>query len=282
MKTLQNKVIIYDHNCPMCSLYTQGFVKWGLLEKQNRISFGELANQEFIEQVDWHRAKHEIPLIDLTKGETIYGLEALILIVSRKLPFLQKLLSCKPIYLLFSKLYNLVSYNRQIIVPSFAATTSAAFDCKPDINSTYRVAFGLIAIICSIATTYIFGQSLNPYFSITTGGRDMLLIAGTGWCVQMLLATVFLKVKRADYLSHLTVIMLLGVLVLLPGVCLSRLTDYQFPLIPLLSVLASSSLMLWQHLRRVQHLGLSQFWTFLWFGALQTTAFLCVNQLYLN
>jgi predicted DCC family thiol-disulfide oxidoreductase YuxK len=61
MKTLPDKVIIYDNNCPMCSLYTKGFVEWGLLEKQNRISFTDLHTTTLSCELDLNRARHEIP-----------------------------------------------------------------------------------------------------------------------------------------------------------------------------------------------------------------------------
>jgi predicted DCC family thiol-disulfide oxidoreductase YuxK len=73
---MKDKAILYDHNCPMCALYTKGFVKWQLLDKENRISFAQLDNQIFIERVDWYRARHEIPLVDLQGGQTLYGLES--------------------------------------------------------------------------------------------------------------------------------------------------------------------------------------------------------------
>jgi hypothetical protein len=144
------------------------------------------------------------------------------------------------------------------------------------------MAFILIAIASSVGITYAFGQSLNPLFSISSGGIDMLLIAGTGWVIQILLSALLPKEKRMDYVGHLGVIMLIGVLVLLPGICLSRFTGYQYLAIPLISVLLSSSLMGWQHLIRIRNLGLSQLWTLAWFVVLQSTAIFWIYQLYFN
>jgi hypothetical protein len=90
--------------------------------------------------------------------------------------------------------------------------------------------------------------------------------------MQMLLALLLLKDKAIDYLGHLAVLMIIGTLVLLPGMVLSQLTAYQFPAIPLLSVAISSALMTWQHIRRVRQMGLSQGWTFCWFLVLQSAA----------
>jgi len=77
MKATANKVILYDDHCPMCALYTRGFVKWGVLDQQNRVAFteaGRLLNPEApATQLDALRARHEIPLIDLAGGPTLYG-----------------------------------------------------------------------------------------------------------------------------------------------------------------------------------------------------------------
>jgi predicted DCC family thiol-disulfide oxidoreductase YuxK len=278
---MKDKAIIYDHNCPMCALYTQGFVNWHLLAQENRIPFAQLEQQAFIEQVDWNRARHEIPLVDLQGGQTLYGLHALVYLLSYKMPWLSKLMQCKPVYFLFSLLYNLVSYNRRIIIPK-TESTPALFDCTPDFHLAYRIAFILFAIVSSIGITHAFGQSLNPLFSLSSGGTHMLLIAGTGWVVQTLLALLLLKAKRIDYIGHLGVIMLIGVLVLLPGIALSHFTGYQYIAIPLISVLLSSSLMCWQHLIRIRMLGLSQLWTLIWFAVLQSTALVSIYQLYFN
>ncbi len=46
MKTLHNHVIFYDADCPMCNLYTNAFVKTGMLD-----SNGEW----LIRQIHFHR-----------------------------------------------------------------------------------------------------------------------------------------------------------------------------------------------------------------------------------
>jgi predicted DCC family thiol-disulfide oxidoreductase YuxK len=278
---MKDKAIIYDNNCPMCALYTEGFVKWGLMESQNRIAFSQLDQQAFIEQVDWHRAKHEIPLVDLLGGQTLYGLQALTHILSQKIPWLHTILQHKPFYSLCKGLYNFISYNRRIIIPT-TRTSSTGFDCTPDFHLIYRIAFILFAILSSITITYAFGQTLNPLLASTTGGFAMLLIAGTGWVIQLFLAAILLRGERIEYISHLAAIMLIGVLLLVPAICLNWLTSSIYLPIAFLSVLLSSSLMCRQHYIRVRSLRLSQRWTVLWFIVLQTIALFWIYQLYFN
>lgn len=274
MKPLYNKAIIYDDQCPACKLYTTGFVKWGLLEQNKRIPFTEVIASEKISQLDLQRAKHQIPLIDLKGGETLYGLDALVFLLTQKTPFLKVLLNLRPIYAFFSGLYNIISYNRRIIIP--AHTPASGFDCAPDFSLRYRLYFIALAVGIASVITYAFGTSLTHFPLSAIDGMDMLCIAGTGWVVQILLTLCmplpFQPRQRINYIAHLGVIMVMGVLILLPGICLSALTAYQYPLIPTISVLISSGTMLWQHISRVHHLQLGQSWTISWFLILQLTA----------
>jgi hypothetical protein len=280
MKSPSNKAIIYDDQCPACKLYTSGFVKWGLLETHNRISFKQIVASEKVSQLDLQRSRHQIPLIDLRGGETLYGLDALVYILSQKIPFLNTLLSIKPVYTFFSGFYNIISYNRRIIIP--AHTPALGFDCAPDFSLRYRIYFIVLAFSIASMITYTFGVSISYFTGSGISGMGMLCIAGTGWVVQIILTLcvplAFMPQQRIDYIAHLGVIMGIGVLILLPGICLSAITNYQYPLIPVLSVLISSLTMLWQHISRANHLQLSQGWTLCWFLMLQATAtfWLCV------
>lgn len=274
MKSLTDKAIVYDDQCPACSWYTAGFVKWGVLEKGNRISFSQLTQCERITQIDLQRARHEIPLIDLQGGQTIYGLDALILVLSQRIPVIRNIIKLKPAYVFFSGLYNLISYNRRIILP--AINPAPGFDCAPDFSLRYRLYLLALSIMIASIITYGFGISLSHFTGFSIGGTDMLCIAGTGWVVQILLALCapvpFLPQQRINYITHLGVIMVIGALILLPGICLSALTDFQYPAVAAISVLISSGTMLWQHISRVHHLQLSQRWTASWFIILQMTA----------
>ena len=84
MKT--EKAIIYDDNCPMCKWYTGAFVEANLLKSSNRISFSELNDTPLAEQIEMQRSKHEIPLVDLDGGETIYGVDSLVQLLKPRFP----------------------------------------------------------------------------------------------------------------------------------------------------------------------------------------------------
>lgn len=282
MKATASKVIIYDDTCPMCSLYTNGFIKGGFLPAGGRMPFAELTNEGTIGRIDLQRAKHEIPLVDMQGGETMYGVDSLVFILNEKLPFVGWMMKIGPVNYFVRRLYRMISYNRRIIIPSHAS--GKGIDCTPGLNMKYRTVFIAFAIILSSLITWLFGRSSAHYLGIDprTGGWQMLLVAGTGWVLQIITALLFMKRNRIDYLGHVGVVMIIGVLLLLPGIVISSLTSYSTWLIPAISVLLSSIIMLWQHLKRVKHTGASQVWTASWFLYLQSTAFAWVYVFYLK
>jgi hypothetical protein len=282
MKATAGKVIIYDNTCPMCALYTNAFVKSGMLGKQGRLPFAELTDPNIISSLDLCRAKHEIPLIDTQGGETLYGMDSLVFILGERFPFIKGAMKIRPIDYFFRRLYKMISYNRRIIIPRTPA--SKGIDCSPDFNFKYRMVFIGFALIVSTLVTYFFGRSVAHYINddAQTTGWQMLLVAGTGWLMQIGAAILFMKEKKIDYIGHLGVVMILGVLLLLPGMLIGALTGHSSWLVPAVSVLISSGTMLWQQVKRTKHLHISQGWTMLWFLFLQSTAFTCTYVFYLK
>jgi predicted DCC family thiol-disulfide oxidoreductase YuxK len=150
-KTPFNKALIYDDNCPLCKAYTNVFVQTGFLKKENRIAFSDLQMSEF--DIDWNRAKHEIPLVDKDTKKVVYGIDALTTVLQQKFGFLSFFMNLKPIHWFFKKLYKLVSYNRRLIVAD-AGNTTCGFDCRPDFNLKYRLL--LILVLMAISSAMIF------------------------------------------------------------------------------------------------------------------------------
>jgi predicted DCC family thiol-disulfide oxidoreductase YuxK len=68
MKTLQNHLILYDAECPMCNLYTKAFVSSGLLGQDGRAAYQDVDNS-VCPMVDRQRAVNEIALVNQTTGE---------------------------------------------------------------------------------------------------------------------------------------------------------------------------------------------------------------------
>jgi hypothetical protein len=282
MKTTTGKTLIYDNQCPMCTAYSSAFVKSGLLGKEGRIGFNELGDQDFICRLDMERAGREIPLVDLETGEIIYGIDALISIIGARFPVLGKCLNSKLLYYPLKKLYAFVSLNRRIIVPP--SKGKGGLDFPPPFNHSSRTSLLVFGVLFSVIISALFGISSGHYLHLEGVWWKMIVAVGSGWGLQLSMSTLLIRdeQKRMDYAATLGVLMIIGVLILIPSLFIGHFTSYHYPVVPLISVLISSGVMLYQHVKRVKFLGLSQLFTVSWFLCLQLTALISIWIFYLN
>lgn len=145
----------------MCQLYTQGFVQAGMLKPENRIAFTCLPAQ-YAPQIDLDRSRHEIALLDVQGGKTLYGLDSLLYMIGTRLPTLARIARFAPFYFFFKALYALVSYNRRVIIQA----KPKAFDCAPDFHAGYRLAFIVLAYVWS---SFVLGIPLLYLLGIIAG-----------------------------------------------------------------------------------------------------------------
>jgi predicted DCC family thiol-disulfide oxidoreductase YuxK len=272
MDNIANKRLLYDGDCPLCASYTSLFVRAKILNKDNRMAFGELTNEPWIDQLDKTRQGNEIPLIDTQTGKTIYGLDALVFLLGNKYRIIKTVFRFRPLYHFFKGMYAMISYNRRIILAKHYQAQQ--HDCAPSYHVGWRMVFVLFAAVFSSCITLALGRTFAhaAQFPANTWGINALLICGTGWIVQQLLALIFLREKRMDYFGHLATLQLVGVLVLLPAIVLSPFVGHYGIVVCGVGVVCSSALMLRGHYKRTAVLQLSQWWTIGWFVNLQITA----------
>lgn len=271
MKTLDRKLIIYDSNCKVCSSLRDVVLKFTTIPEEKIKAFNDLT-PDLTARVDLKQFKNVMALIDTSGGKTIYGAEGVAHIFSSEYKLIDFLLNFKPIFRLFNFIYKTQAYNRYII-----ATPKSKFkcDCFPDRVLKYRISYIVMTLLISIFLTAMFGLSLRAYFtgiSASDAAIQMLLMAGSGWILQILLAITILKDKALDYIGHLGSIMVVGLLILVPWMLFYATTNILTPYLPAVSVMISSGCMLYLHINRVKYLEISQLWTLSWFLLLQATA----------
>ena len=281
MKTLERKLIVYDSNCRVCSALRDLVLKFTSIPESKVKAYKELSSDLTL-HVDPEKFRNVMALIDTSDGKTLYGAEGVAYIFSSQYKIVDFLLGLEPLFRLFNFLYKTQAYNRYII-----ATPKSRFhcDCFPDKIVKYRFSYIFICLLFSALLTALFGISLRPFVedtSVIEAAGHVLLIAGTGWVVQILLAGIFLKEKALDYIGHLGSTMVAGVLILTPWMLFYFLTGISVPSLPAVSVLFSSATMLYLHIHRTRYLQLSQAWTLTWFGLLQVGAFLWTYIFYLK
>ncbi|WP_295211532.1 DCC1-like thiol-disulfide oxidoreductase family protein [uncultured Chryseobacterium sp.] len=252
MKTLKNHTLIYDSECPMCNLYSQGFIVAGMLDQNGREAFTELST-ESKNLMDFNRAKNEIALIDHKKNHVTYGLDSLLLIIGNSFPMLEKMARIKPLYWLFKKLYSFVSYNRKQIIPSKNDHGTDA--CIPDFNLKYRLAY--------IAFVAFFSGYILSIFSARLGlhqhfWREFGICAGQIFWQTVFLKT-YLKGKLWDYLGNMMTVSLIGTVLLVPGLFMDLNVTAAF-----IYFGTVVTVMFLEHIRRCRILGLNLLPTLSW------------------
>lgn len=211
MKTLKNHTLIYDNECPMCNIYSKGFIKSGMLDESGREAFTELSfkNRNLI---DFNWAKNEIALVDHDKNKVIYGLDSLLLIIGSSFPTLEKIARIKPLYWFFKKLYSFVSYNRKQIIPSKKDHTEEA--CVPDFNLKYRMAYITFVVIFSAFILSLFSTKLGLGLSQNFWRELAICVGQIVW--QTIFLKTYLKDKIWNYLGNMMTVSLIGTLFLIP------------------------------------------------------------------
>lgn len=253
MKTLKNHTLIYDNECPMCNIYSKGFIRFGMLDESGREAFTELS-LENKNLIDFNRAKNEIALVDHEKNKIIYGLDSLLIIIGNSFPTLEKIARIQPLYWFFRKLYSFVSYNRKQIIPSKNNTEEA---CIPDFNLKYRIAYIAFVVIFSGYVLSIFSTQLGLNLS-QNFWRELVICFG-----QIVWQTVFLKSYLKDkiwnYLGNMMTVSLIGTLLLIPALFLN--------LSPIFSIIYFEIvvfIMFLEHIRRCKILKLNLLPTISW------------------
>jgi predicted DCC family thiol-disulfide oxidoreductase YuxK len=269
---MENKLIVYDGNCGLCTSVHALMLSLGVIASVETSSYQQLQPEEKV-LITADRFRNEMALVDRKGEATLYGAEGIAYILSARLPYIGKLFKVGFVMILFRFFYKFIAYNRYLIAPSSKALINC--DCYPKAPLPYRLLYILITLLISVALTAWFGITLRHYagLSAAQAALQMLLIAGTGWILVIAASFAsFTYPEALEYTGHLGTIMVAGLLVLLPSILISSVLQIQYLTLPLLSVMCSSSIMLYFHHKRVQHLNLSKSWNVLWFTSLQLGA----------
>lgn len=219
-----SKIIIYDDGCPLCVAYTSAFVAAGILNEEGRKNFSNIDAATF-GLIDKAKCNNEIPLIDTETKQVWYGIDALLELLDGKIPFIKFVGNIKPVKWLLQKTYKFISYNRKVIV---AVTPAKGYDCSPDFNTRYRVAFLLFFLLFN---TLLLAPLYETVFSNSfIGGRSFAELQAAHLLLVAVNITVaaFKGCKNAlEYLGQVNMLALTCILLILP---LHLVNSYAIPL----------------------------------------------------
>ena len=250
MKTLKDHVILYDSECPMCTVYTHVFTSTGMLDKEGRAPYQDMPSFA-CPVVDQQRAVNEIALVDTVTGEVNYGIESLFKVIGHSFPVFSPLFSFRPFVWLMRKVYAFISYNRKVIIP---APKNAGHTIQPSFSLRYRLLwlFFTVGFVGFVISRY--ARLLTPLVPPDNHYREYGIALGQIF-FQGLIVSLFARAKRWDYLGNMMTISLAGALLLLPLMAIGRVIHLPAE-VAAGYFLVVAALMLLEHIRRAKLLSL--------------------------
>jgi predicted DCC family thiol-disulfide oxidoreductase YuxK len=258
MKTLKNHMILFDGECPMCSMYTSAFVKSGMMADNGRASYQHIP--EACPVIDQQRGVNEIALVNLQNGEVTYGIKSLFKIIGNACPIFKSLFAFNPFVWLMSKVYAFISYNRRVIIPTVVAGDGYAY--QPTFKKHYRIAYLLFTWFC---TGYILTAYAHLLIGIVPLGNPLreYMICGGQIIFQGLVISTYAKDKLWSYLGNMMTISFAGSLLLLIMLGINHLFKIS-PVVAVIYFMAVAGLMFLEHIRRSKLLNIGWRMTISW------------------
>ena len=250
---MKSRLLIYDDHCPLCAWYSNLFVKYGLLKPGERKPFSKLDDETFA-KIDFEKAKDEIPFIDKNNGRVLYGIDALVAILSVKMPFIRKVAAFQPVNWLLRRLYKLISYNRKVIVAKKCG--KGDIDCTPSFNYLYRILFMILFLLFNSLMLYPIHNYVLTEVAVYSKTIQQILIAHfTLVAVNIVLACTLPFNKALEYLGQVNMLALEAILFLL---LLIPIVQIFSPHIIFLSVyfFALTVFIVYEYLRRMEYAGI--------------------------
>ena len=259
MKTLKDHMVLFDAECPMCNIYTQAFVKTGMLDSNGRVAYQHVAENS-CPAYDRQRAVNEIALVNLKSGEVTYGIQSLFKIIANAWPVFMPLFTFKPFVWLMTKVYAFISYNRRVIIPS--SKIEADFAYHPTFKRRYRVAYLLFTWFCTGFILTAYAHLLTGLVPLGNAYREYIICGGQ-IIFQGLVICAFERKQAWTYLGNMMTISFAGSLLLLIPLAINHWVNLGSETYTL-CFMGVAGLMLLEHIRRTKLLNLGWILTITW------------------
>ena len=250
MKTLKQHTLIFDGECPMCSMYSSVLVKSGMMDPEDNQAYNEAAKQG-LPNVDWRRARNEIALLNHRDNSVTYGVKSIVAILGNNSLALRWLFRIPLVHYLAEKLYFLISYNRRVIMPGKRSGSPDL--CIPELNYPYRMAYIIATWLFTSVVLVYYSALLSPFIPDTNFAREFL-VAGGPIIFQGILVSAIQKNKVIHYLGNMMTISFAGAILLTLPLCISALIHDKFFYLAWFVMVVG--LMFIEHIRRVKILEL--------------------------
>ena len=248
---MKNKILIYDDNCPLCSWYSNEFVRFGFLPSDGRIAFSTL-DPALLDKIDFEKSRNEIPLLDTATGKVLYGIDALLEILDTKIPFVKKTGNIPFLKWLLKKLYKLISYNRKVIVAKKCST--GIIDCTPDMNYFYRFIFMTVFLLFNTIMLFPFHDHILKGLSYYN--LSMIELQASHFVFVLIncaLAFTLTKERGFEYLGQVNMLALTTILLLIPLLLLNLFSINEW--LNTIYLVFTAAFIFQEYIRRMDYAG---------------------------
>ena len=251
---MSNKIIIYDDNCPLCSAYTNAFVKTGFIDKEGRRDFSTIS-PELLKKIDLHKSVNEIPLVDTKSNQVWYGIDALLEVLGQKFPFIKTIGNIQPIKYLLQKLYKFISYNRRVIV---AASKKDGFDCTPDFNVRYRLLFLFVFLLFN---SWMLFHLQEYVLDKSVFNSNIVKLQAVHFIFVFINISIGFSLHKRDgleYLGQINMIALMAMLLCIPVILVNKMIVLQDGLFNSFYFGMLAVFVLHEYVRRMKYIGFNR------------------------
>lgn len=257
---ITNHKLLIDKHCPMCKAYGYCFTKLGIISEDTVRPYQDIET-DFSKDIDMERARNEIALLDTESRKSVYGLNAMIKIVSHNSELLRLILNFGPIHFVLNLIYKFISYNRKIVIP-IDSTVGCGKSCAPDFHLGYRWAYLIFTAIFTGVVLSNYFTTIFSHFKLTQLWYTEFIICFAQIVWQGLLARILAKGKVMDYLGNMSSVSNMGAFLLLPMLLLSNFFASWSILLIYFAIVVG--LMFFEHIIRCKLLGISKWMTVSW------------------
>lgn len=260
MKTLDDHVIIYDDECPMCNLYTRAFVKTKMLDENGRQAYSVM-NIELVALLDQQKACNEIALVNTNTKNVLYGIDSLFHVLGHSFPFMKPIFRMPAVHWISKRLYSFISYNRKIIAP--AVNKKNKNQCTPTLDLKYRWLYIAFVWIVTSLVLNSYSPLLLPLVPKGSFYREFAICGGQ-ILFQSMTVSFLRREKLIDYLGNMMTVSLIGALLLIPVLIIGKLALIVNPYFYMGYFMIVVGLMILEHMRRVKLLSIHWSATLSW------------------
>lgn len=209
MIPMNQHLLLYDQDCPLCRWYTECFVKMGWIDASVRTSYQE-ANWQDMPEVNQQQARNKIALYHRMERKTFYGIDAMAEILKRPFPWIERCMQWPFFYRILDAAYKFISFNRKIIVPVSCSNSG----CSPTRSWFWRLMFVLFAgLQVAILVGWYFSTHLSAFYTGPALWGDAAYFSGQV-LFQYLACKLLHESNYYEYLGHLAMVSLSGAWIL--------------------------------------------------------------------